>query len=159
MSITIKSNIKINSKTRIGTLNVPPTPTPTPTQTITPTPTPTPTITPTITPSNTFYFNFSQTWNEPSATVSSIGGFTSTPPFTPTSGSFGFSSIGSPIGSIRFSFFMSAPISATIGADLIINGITYYSIVQNIDGGAGFEYPPVTISVNDTVAIQTYVPD
>jgi len=54
---------------------------------------------------------------------------------------------------------MSSPATSTIGADLIINGVTVQTIVQNVAGGASFVYSPVTISGNDGVTIQTYVPD
>jgi len=79
MSITIKSNIKINSKTSIGVLTFIPSPTPTqtitptPTQTIAPTQTLTPTPTKTLTPTPTKTLTPTQTTTN-----------TPTPSFTPT---------------------------------------------------------------------------
>jgi hypothetical protein len=60
MSITIRGNTKINSRTTVGNYGstpIPPSQTPTPTITPTNTPTPTITPTPTTTPSGTYSFS------------------------------------------------------------------------------------------------------
>jgi hypothetical protein len=141
MSITIRGNTKINSRTRIGTLNAPPTPTPTPT------------------PSGTFSFTFNQQWAAVNATVSSIGGFTSTPSFTPTSNAFTFNSTGSPLGTTTFSFTMTANITATITAELIQNSVILETINNDVNGGHTFVFTPIVVSQSDTIQILTYAAD
>jgi len=113
----------------------------------------------TIPPASSFDFTFNQQYGSPNATVNSIGGFTSTPSFTPTSNAFTFNSTGSPIGTITFSFTMTAPTSINIGADLIQNGVPLETFTNNIGGGYTFVFTPILVSQNDTIQISTYAPD
>jgi len=171
MSITIRGNTKINSKVSVGSYIQPsPTPTPTitptntPTPTITPTNTPTPTITPTPTrtpqPAGTFSFTFNQEYASAIVTVTSIGGFTSTPSFTPTSNAFTFNSTGSPLGTTTFSFeATSGNIAITLTTDLIQNSVVVESLSDNIANGHTFIFSPIVVSQNDTIQIRTYFSD
>jgi hypothetical protein len=139
MAITIKSNTRINSRTTVGRYGSAPTPPP---------------------PSSTFNFTFNQQYASANVTVSSIGGFTSTPSFTATSNVFTFNSTGSPTGSTTFSFTMtSGNITTTVTADLIQNGSTLEILFENIANGYTFVFTPITVSQNDTIEIRTYFAD
>ena len=107
-----------------------------------------------------FNFTFNQQYASAIVTVSSIGGFTSTPSFTPTSNTFTFNSIGTPIGSTTFSFTMtSGNITLTVTADLIQNGSTLEILSEYITNGHTFVFTPITVSQNDAIEIRTYFAD
>ena len=150
MSITIKSNTKINSRTTIGRYGSTPIP---PSQTPTPTPTQTPT-------SGTFSFTFNQEYASANITINSIGGFTSTPSFTPTSNAFTFNSTGSPTGTITFSFTStSGGITSTLTAELIQNSVILETLSNDVSGGYTFVFTPIVVSQSDTIQIRTYFAD
>jgi hypothetical protein len=107
----------------------------------------------------TFNFIFNQQWASSDATVNSIGGFTSTPSFTPTSNAFTFNSIGSPTGTTTFSFTMTSTVASTIYTDLIKNGVTLETLLFQIVDGYTFIFTPILVSQNDTIRIITYVSD
>ena len=114
----------------------------------------------TIPSTSTFNFTFNQEWVNPNVTVSSIGGFTSTPSFTPTSNAFTFNSTGTPTGTITFSFTMtSGNISANIQAELIQNSVLLESKNETITNGNTIVFTPILVSENDTIQIRTLPPD
>ena len=107
-----------------------------------------------------FNFTFNQQYASANVTVSSIGGFTSTPSFTPTSNAFTFNSTGSPTGTITFSFTMtSGNITTTLSAELIQNGSILETFFEDISNGHTFVFTPITVSQNDAIEIRTYFAD
>ena len=111
-------------------------------------------------PASSFNFIFSQDWAASQATVTNIGGFTSTPAFTPTSNAFTFNSTGTPIGTITFSFTMISTVAASIFTDLIQNGTTVQFLADSIDGPGGtLVFTPIIVALNDTIQIRAYPPD
>ena len=150
MSITIRGNTKINSRTTVGNYGITPIP---PSQTPTPTPTQTPT-------SGTFLFTFNQQYASSNLTIDSIGGFTSTPSFTPTTNAFTFNSTGSPLGTTTFSFTGTAGgLSTTLTNELTQNDVVIQSFsVQNAFTFI-VDFTPIVVSQSDTIQIRTYFAD
>ena len=107
-----------------------------------------------------FNFTFNQQYASANVTVSSIGGFTSTPSFTPTSNAFTFNSIGTPIGTTTFSFTMtSGGITTTVAIELIQNGSTLQTFFEDVSSGNPFVFTPITVAPNDLIEIRTYFAD
>jgi hypothetical protein len=137
MSIIIKSNTKINSRTTVGRYGSAPIP-----------------------PVGTFSFTFNQEFASANITITSIDGFTSTPSFTPTSNAFTFNSTGSPLGTTTFSFTATAGgIGTTLTTDLIQNSVILETLFNDVSGGHTFNFTPIVVGVGDTIQIRTYFAD
>jgi len=107
-----------------------------------------------------FNFIFNQTQNDPEITIQSIGIFTSTPAFTPTSAAFLFNSTGISYSPTTFNFTVSRPGFIATGQyfELYKNNI----FLQSISVSYGFveiqtvTFNPITVSTNDSILIYGY---
>ena len=108
---------------------------------------------------STFSFTFNQEYGSANVTINSIGGFTSTPSFTPTSNVFTFNSTGSPSGTITFSFIATDIVTNTVVTELIQNSVILETLLGNTAGGYTFVFTPIVVSQSDTIQIRTYFSD
>jgi hypothetical protein len=107
-----------------------------------------------------FNFTFKQQYASPNVTITSIGGFTSDPAFTPTSNVFEFNSIGTPVGTVTFTFTAtSGGITTILAADITQNGFFLQTQEADIASGYTFTFPPITAGVGDIIQIRTYFAD
>jgi hypothetical protein len=105
-----------------------------------------------------FNFTFDQQYNEPSVTIQSIGGFTSTPAFTPTSAAFTFNSTGTSFSPVTFNFEARCNIALGENCDLYKNGILQQESFFGFGGGAtqSLAFNPIPVATNDTIQIIAY---
>jgi hypothetical protein len=114
----------------------------------------------TSSPLISFNFTFNQTFGDTAITIQSIGGFTSTPTFTPTVSPFIFNSTGTSYNPVTFDFTVSRPGFIATGQtfELYQNNI----LLQTKFVSYGFveiqtvTYDPITVSINDSILILGY---
>ena len=114
----------------------------------------------TSSPLISFNFTFNQTFGDTTITIQSIGGFTSTPAFTPTVSPFTFNSTGTSYNPVTFNFTVSRPGFVATGQyfELYQNSI----FLQQIFVSYGFvetqtvTFDPITVSTNDSILILGY---
>jgi len=108
---------------------------------------------------STFNFIFNQEYASAIVTVTSIGGFTSTPSFTPTSNTFTFNSTGSPLGTTTFSYTATTPVTITLTSELIQNDVVIQTLSEQFGIQRTFTFSPIIVGVGDVIQIRTYFAD